>query len=516
VAAWLQQKNPLLVKHKYGTTYVANSPIISLVPMPVPSVKARFEAKSRDIRKNKPTSSDFLELAEWALSHGLVKEFTTVMEDLAKADANHPAVVAFAKVKAALEKTPGDDTAEVWQQKLLRDYKIVRKGHYALLHNYATNDAPEVHSRLHRLEDNFQTFFYWFALKARPGITLPEVPANRLVSVLVAQEEQFERQHQIFDSTPMVADGFLARRDNLPVFSATRLDPGYSAVARTFQSAWLLWDRETILTTPANKLKPPGKVKAEEFVQMLPHIQTMALLQKALEEDSELASVSHEASRQLIAASGLLPPSVVAPEWLEFGMGAFFETPKGSPWVCVGAPSPTFMEDYNYLLQYKKARTGKYTWKLEKQPLVDLKAVITDQYFQEARDIQNSKEPDDTRQPKERTARNKARSLAWTLTYFLAHKELDGLMRYYKELAKLPRDLEFDDEVLLGCFARAFNCADPSRPNRVDEVKLAQLANKWSDFINLTPTEGEKIMEEAKKNQSELSTPGTTPSGGIR
>ena len=50
--------------------------------------------------------------------------------------------------------------------------------------------------------------------------------------------------------------------------------------------------------------------------------------------------------------------------------------------------------------------------------------------------------------------------MAWSLTYFLAHRKLGndrfGLIRYYRELARMPRDLEFDGDSLVLLFARAF------------------------------------------------------------
>ena len=50
------------------------------------------------------------------------------------------------------------------------------------------------------------------------------------------------------------------------------------------------------------------------------------------------------------------------------------------------------------------------------------------------------------------------RASAWALTYFLAQQKLTGLQAYFKELSKMPRDIDLDDKALIACFARAMNC----------------------------------------------------------
>src|SRR5207302_5690237 len=84
-----------------------------------------------------------------------------------------------------------------------------------------------------------------------------------------------------------------------------------------------------------------------------------------------------------------------------------------------------------------------------------LKKVVTDEYFREARKINQD------------AAWTKARTMTWALTYFLAEGgHLDQLMAYYQELGNLPRDMEFDDEILMGCFARAFKLGDQANPSQ--------------------------------------------------
>src|SRR5207248_559484 len=115
----------------------------------------------------------------------------------------------------------------------LGEYKIKDSKHYLLI--YDVPSAERAQRWLNRMETTYKAFFYWFALQ---GQAL-EVPDRRLVAVLVDDPEAFEHQHkEVFDSLPMIADGFFARRDNLAVFSATRLDEAYEALDKTVTSYW--------------------------------------------------------------------------------------------------------------------------------------------------------------------------------------------------------------------------------------------------------------------------------------
>ena len=116
-------------------------------------------------------------------------------------------------------------------------------------------------------------------------------------------------------------------------------------------------------------------------------------------------------------------------------------------------------------------------------------------------------------------ALRKARATGWSLAYFLVQKNMDGLLRYFKELHALPRDVELNDEMLLGAFARAFGCADG---NKVDSVKLTTLAKNWKDFIMTDATvelEMKTIQDLVEKKLKELSTPpdkNESPTGAPR
>jgi hypothetical protein len=212
----------------------------------------------------------------------------------------------------------------------------------------------------------------------------------------------------------------------------------------------------------------------------------LALMLRALEKEAELATISHDASRQLLFASGLLPRNVAVPEWILFGMGSFFETPLQSPWPSMGAPSAYYLPRWTEL-------KGKG---FEKSPGQTLRKVITDAYFRSV--PEEGKAGSAERQAHDAAVR-RARTAAWSLTYFLATSNLrfTGLQRYFKELSKMPRDIELDDEVLLGCFARAFGMVDAS--NKVDNKKLDDLAREWYSHMDNVHFDSESIMKKIRE-----------------
>ena len=130
--------------------------------------------------------------------------------------------------------------------------------------------------------------------------------------------------------------------------------------------------------------------------------------------------------------------------------------------------------------------------KLE-EPRNNLQRTVTDQFFHLAK---NDKDP---------ATQLRARAMAWSLTYFLAKNKLPNLLRYFQELSKLPRDLQFDDAVLLLTFARAFDLVDPRNPDRVDQSKLDALASDWHNYVRKTPLEVAEAIKQVHK--LEIKTP---------
>src|SRR5205807_595207 len=114
-----------------------------------------------------------------------------------------------------------------------------------------------------------------------------------------------------------------------------------------------------------------------------------------------------------------------------------------------------------------------------------LRKVVTDGYL---RDAARSKDP---------AVERKAHAATWALTYFLMQTRPDGVLRYYKELSKQPRDVELDADTLLGCFARAFDLVDSGK--NVDARKVDDLGNQWDQFMKDTKFEFEDEVNRIRK-----------------
>src|SRR5262249_55329923 len=191
--------------------------------------------------------------------------------------------------------------------------------------------------------------YYWWALR---GVSLP-MPAERQVAVVTEKNDDFRRLKKHLTAGSVVADSFFARREGLSVFAGKRTDDPYQTLEKVSRPEWDKgYVRSEIIKSAALGVKrgvPKGQA-VDETVSA----RTYAILLKALEEEWEATSISHEASRQLVYSTGLLPRKVHVPEWAQFGVGSFFERPLQSPWGGPGAPNPYWLPRFKEYLKAKK------------------------------------------------------------------------------------------------------------------------------------------------------------------
>jgi hypothetical protein len=444
---------------------------------PLPTILRQFNDKFSAL-KDKPSASDVLEMADWTLAHGLVDKLAQVMDKLIEVDKGHPAAVAYLKIKAELDKpAASDDASTAWRNRLLAGYKVVETPHYTLVYQPRSTSSLGIESHKELLEKSFRGFYYWFALK---GVALP-LPQHRQLVVMTGQDSDFKRLQKVFTPGPLVVDGFFARRENVAVMASERQDESYDALKKF----WRKWedkgfDRTKLLSSNPKSGAPRGIESSLGYAEP----QMVALMLKVLEQEAELATISHEASRQLLFASGLLPRSVAVPEWLLFGVGSLFETPLQSPWASIGAPSAYYLPRWNELKTRGFERTQGDT----------LRKVVTDAYFH---NLPPEGEPDSSVRHLHDAALRRARTASWSLTYFLARQHLDGLQRYFQELRKMPRDIELDGDILLGCFARAFGKVDAN--NKVDKGKLDAFARDWYSYMENVHFGSESTMKQIRE-----------------
>jgi len=62
--------------------------LVNVDSKPLPSMSKKWEAKTKEVHgsKDAPLPAALLDLAEWALAHGMLAEFTKTMDELALAD----------------------------------------------------------------------------------------------------------------------------------------------------------------------------------------------------------------------------------------------------------------------------------------------------------------------------------------------------------------------------------------------------------------------------------------------
>jgi hypothetical protein len=496
----------------------------------VRSPRHLFQDKKRKAndRKDK-TSTEFLALAKYALNHGLILECVETMDELAKqppasGDAHAGTVLAaYAAMKKGLSEPLSKGSAFSAIQKKLPTYGNAqsKEGHYAVFYADPSATVPdEVTRRLELLEQNMLAYYLWFVLQ---GQTLP-MPPEQLVAVMVPDAGNFKIQRAAVDSPPSVSDGFFAKRDNVVVFSMQRLDESFQIFAKYVQAqVWSEgWSRKQLLD---GKDVPRDMRKKPNWKDEYKKCQTLALAHKALEHEAELAAVTHEGSLQLAIATGLYPSSVAAPEWASFGFASLFDTPKGpypgavgifktAFWPGFGAPNWAYMRPFRIWFESKDPLI-----KLD-DPAVALKRTITDVYFQNSRkevkeEIDSTLPESERRMKQKEIARAKeeqlrARTLAWSLVYYLANYHLDQLMAYFQQLSVMPRDLEMDDQTMLLTFAKACKLTN-SAGDAIDQDKFAAFANSWFKKIadETLPGDGPDLPLKARQERS-----ATADSGG--
>jgi hypothetical protein len=456
---------------------------------PYLTVKQRYNGKKRGVARASTPAKQY-ELAEFALNHGLIDEFAELMDDLAKnenktgEDKLDRAVESYKQVKEGLDKSiDREDATRYWRNKL--NFRLSQSKHYSLLYNTPVSDPPEVRQRLASLEENMRAVYFWFALKGQ----VLKMPEEKLVAVLISDASEFGLQQDLQDE-PLVADSFFSARDNVVVFCSQRLDAPSRAFSRQMQAYYQEgWDRAGLLQGKS-AAKLAGKSPAEQA-----RMATLALLDKALEDESERASVTHDGTRQLFVGAGLQRTNVVMPDWVQFGMASVMETPK-SPcygpvevrapfWTGYCAPSWAYARAFRDLdRESVRANEDGNPFKVDQ---FDRKGQLMLDIVQDA-EFARAHIPG--RGAAERLLT--ARAHAWGLCYFLMKTRTSGVIRLYAELAKLPRDLEPEPKDIVGCFCRAFDVADTTGAS-MDPRKFQELADSWIGFMDTVQPPGTDI-----------------------
>lgn len=396
-------------------------------------------------------------LAKNALENRLLDEFASAMEELKKLDAKDPTAVAFSQVQEGLRHPPALDPSTAAMKGERFGDASRETDHYSILYKSNKLVPKDLDVWADQLEQNFKAVYYWFAFHNKP---MP-MPARKLVIVLVTKRQDFHNEIlPAFDNPPTVADGFFMPRDHILVCCNEPLDEAYAGLSRILENmsnaGWITDKALDKFYTNVPAILFANKVEVVKGAYKI-------LVHKVMREESRLRTITHLGSAQLIAEARLLPEGVEAPRWIQFGVPSFFETGEGSLWPNTGLPNQKYLTKFQAWKSTEKAERV-----LDKAPEA-LRSVVTDAYFNSSHE-----EPE---------ALLKARTMTWSLTYYLAMTNLEGLKRYYQEMAKLPRDMAFDEPALMACFARAFGLTESGSSNEVNRSKLEQMAFNWYSMM---------------------------------
>jgi hypothetical protein len=381
------------------------------------------------------------------------------------------------------------ELVKVLMPKIGKDFRSMNKGHYLLY--YGPQDERLAEAKLVKLEQAMAGVLYWFALEAKP---LP-IPAKQMVCVLADSADKFKALRTMFDDLPLHSDGFYAPLDNITVLAPQRVDPSFErfmTLANNTESSLKSHslDFKKLLTeNPGKPFLTTSTSQNQEYLASVISGQIFALAKNAALDEGDVNTATYEAFEQLAGAAGFPPRAVKLPRALREGIGSFFATPKSSGdlnapalWTGIGGPHWVYLPLFRKMMEARKNNGDKAEVTAdEKTPAahrvkigaLDLMQVITDRNFISA-DKADTKDRDFLKQ--------KAKSEAWALTYFLFYNKGEQFRKFYDELKEMPRDLELSPEVLEQAFGRSFELLD-EKGEKVDSAKAGKLQREWTDYM---------------------------------
>lgn len=317
------------IHHKFGKTFVfADNSSIQIFPIQRVTLENEVRLRHAAWTKNR-VLSDGYRLCRDALTHGMLKEAFDYSRELAhqveiKKDIKPPQdvaefVAAFKTFEANIDTPPAKPGNAAEWQKRVKGEAVTDSTHYSLIH--PKDIAPEeINRRLDTLEKNFKAFYLWHAM-SRKALPLPE---SRLVVILPKTASDVDRLRNGLDGSSVISDATFAKAHNIVVMSPERLDVNSRAFQNLVAPLWRDgYSREELIKGIAPK--NVATKTAEDHARAM----TLALVDKALEDEADFAALTREGSRQLYIASGQLPQNVNLPEWVENGSASLFQKPKG-------------------------------------------------------------------------------------------------------------------------------------------------------------------------------------------
>ncbi len=432
----------------------------------VPTTAGLFQ---RRVRLAEGKADELMEAADWALRRGELDMYYEAVVKALEVDPQHPGANGVRDLKRRINEPLGDWSQ---QERELRelvgrpDMRIETSAHFILLHDTpdkppAGQKLPRAQERLRLLEAVYESFLLRFYAN---GVDL-EIPQERLKVVLFNDHRDFLDFAEALSPDLHNAAGFWDGSTNTAVF----FDHGTSDVFKALQS---LAEGLQRIKERGVKMRPSARPVYKLGNRIFPlkdlarMADTISLLIEIERENNDISVVSHEATHQLAANTGLLPRQVLVPTWAHEGLATYFEAPKEAAWSGIGAVNEERLDWYRQLerqLEQHRIRAA-------------IEWTVTDRFFDSTTSLEDS------------TASLQIAlhgyGQAWALTHFLMERHFDELMSYYRRLGEMPPHVMLNRHVLTEIFNEVFG----------EDRKRLEL--EWRSYMRSLKTDLEKILDE--------------------
>lgn len=353
------------------------------------------------------TVDAMLELAAWCVDNGEIGWARSALADGYKIDPNDPRIEKMILLNRYLTGTVPDDPAaesEVRQFLQGKEMKAVRSRHFLLLHDTEDLRDPRTRltpaeKRLELLEQVYDSFYMNFALRGK----YLRIPKEPLRVVLFDRHADYLVFVDRLDPELKMASGFYDPESNIAIFYRQKTDEAFAGLDQLAKALDGLRDQ-------AKRARNTASAEIIRFAN------TLELLLKIFSENQDIEVVSHEATHQLAANSGLMPRKTFFIRWAHEGLASYYESPSEATWAGIGAVNSQRLAYYRALEPDREHSNIEF--------------IVSDKIF----DYTASQ-----------GAALAAYGQAWALTHYLMDRHFEKLMRFYDRMSRQDGDGLRDD-----------------------------------------------------------------------
>jgi hypothetical protein len=427
---------------KFGTLHFdRNECTIHRVPTTFAIVSKKV--KQAEIRGD---AELMMQAALWALRNGMLEKFHEAIGKTLTLNPQHPRALQVRTVKLQFDKSIGDSSLQEHELRKLvnrNEMKVAMSPHFIMLHDLP--EAPPKGKKLGRAQERLQlmeTVYESFLMKFfSQGIDL-EIPTERMKVIMFADHKDYLAFSTRRASSLASTAGFFEMGINTSVF----FEQG------TLEHIQELKELVKVLQDRKDEARRKRETNSKDIVRVA---DTFALLTEVIREREDIEVVSHEATHQLAANTGLLPRMVRIPAWVHEGLATYFETPNDASWSGIGAVNGSRLRLYRELEPDREHS--------------NLDFITTDHIFDLAATLEGKLH---------------GYGQAWALTHFLMEKHFDRFISYYRRLGEMPPEAPLSADVLRQLFTEAFGDDRQS------------LDAEWRTYMRSLQTDLELVLDE--------------------